>query len=130
MFKPERRRIPRFPFHTQAELILGKSYQDATLLDISRGGALIQPRRVDVLHVGMDCTLRVLGSNRRQAFELDAFVVWNREEGMVGLKTTNFGACAEHALSRLIEMNLGSNALLNPDVCALLKSPQLGSSLY
>lgn len=129
MFKPERRQIPRFPFHTQAELILGNSYQDAKLLDISRGGALIQPRRMGELHVGTECTLRVLGTNRRQAFELDSVVVWSHEEGIVGLKTTNFGACAEHALSRLIEMNLGSSALLNRDVCALLKSPQLGSAL-
>jgi hypothetical protein len=117
----ERRCYPRFPFHSSAILTLFPAYHDATLIDLSMRGALVELDNAAAIAEGVPCTLRVLGNEGRQVLEFDAVTAFCNADGRVGLEIVQLAPGVEHALRRLIEMNLGTQKLLERDLCALLR---------
>lgn len=71
--------------------------------------------------MGARCSLGALGAEDRQVLVIDAIVVRCMEGRRVGLKFRNISPRAEKALRQLIEMSLGSEALIQRDPCVLLK---------
>lgn len=118
----ERRHFPRFPFHRRGVVVFPMSYHDVTLLDISANGALVEAIDARAFAMGARCSLRVLGAKDHQVLAVDATVVRCMEGRCVGLELFNINPGAEKALRQLIEMNLGSKALMQRDLCVLLKS--------
>ena len=121
MIDNERRHFPRFPFHARAIVVFPMTYRDVTLLDISTNGAFVEAIDAREFFVGARCALRVLGVAVRQVLEVDAIVMHCMDGRRFGLGLHNIGPGAEKALRRLIEMNLGTEALLRRELCVLLK---------
>jgi hypothetical protein len=125
----ERRCYPRFPFHSSAILTLFPIYHDATLIDLSMRGALVELDIAATIDLGAPCTLRVLGNEGRQVLEVEALTAYCSADGRVGLELVQLAPGVMNALRRLIEMNLGTPKLLERDLCALLKPRQPAGAL-
>lgn len=121
MIENERRYFPRFPFHARAIAVFPLTYRDVTLLDISTHGAFVEAIDARGFFAGARCALRVLGAADRQVLEVNAIVMHCMEDRRFGLGLRNINPGAENALRRMIEMNLGTEALLRRELCVLLK---------
>jgi hypothetical protein len=131
----ERRHQARLPFHANGVLILFPRYADVLLLDISLAGARLLLRDDCGVREREDCVLRIVSAEGRQLIEVEAAAAHCNEHGHIGLAFSHVTAGAAQALRTLFEMNLATEALLNRDLCALLRplaargsAPQLQAS--
>jgi hypothetical protein len=110
----------RFPYRAKAVLIRLPHLCEVTLIDISVYGALVGLGEDAEIGIGDQARLRVLTEKGNQAFEVETLVVHRSEQG-IGLEFNSIDHHAQNTLNRLIEMNLGDQALALRTLPVLLK---------
>jgi len=108
---PERRRHPRFPFHSLAALSLAGEEYRGTLLDVSLNGALFRADHLGCLAPGSSCQLEVFHAGQPGFCTAEARVAYQRES-LVGLQFDSLSAQVRRLLLQVAEMNLAQTALL------------------
>jgi hypothetical protein len=121
MISINNRLSPRYRMHGDAVILLPAGYANATVLDISLTGALIEIANLRRVPRGATCALRLLSDSGRQLVEVEAAVVRYAGDRHVALKTCNLSPGAYGALSRLIETASYGNGANQREVCALLR---------
>ena len=86
-----RRKFSRIPFQTEASLFLPDGEYVVEVLDLSLKGALIHPNSEMFVTVGTNCTLKIRLDQAGAMIRMEATVV--------------------HHLPRLVELNLGDEAM-------------------
>jgi hypothetical protein len=94
---------------------------EATLIDISMCGVLVELKGSVDIEVGDQARLRVLNGNGNQAFELDTLVVHRSEQG-IGLAVNAIDRHAQSGVQRLIGSGPGAPALAARTLPALLEA--------
>lgn len=117
----DRRRYPRFPFHSRARLLLDDLEFNGTLVDISLAGALLALDQPLVLSPGAECRLAIYRCRWNPAESIGGLAVYSADH-LLGMMFPEIGGAAESELRLLIEMNLASPRLLERDLPALLRS--------
>jgi hypothetical protein len=115
------RQSPRHRIHRDAVILLRAEYINATVLNISLAGALIEIENHRRVPRGGACALRLLSDNGRQLVEIEVAVVRYAGDRRVALKTCNLSPGAYGALSRLIETTSHGDYATTREVCALLR---------
>lgn len=116
----DRRRSPRFPFHSRATLLLDDLSVNGTLVDVSFAGALFAVDQHLDLRVGTKCRLAIF--HRQRQFKQDiAGAVANCDKHLFGIEFLKIGGAAESDLRLVIDMNLAPPRLLQRDLPALLR---------
>jgi hypothetical protein len=121
MISINNRLSPRYRMHGEAVILLPAGYINATVLDISLTGALIEIANLRRVPRGGTCALRLLSDNGRQLVEVEAAVVRYAGDRHIGLKTCNLSPGAYGVLSRLIETASYGDGAKEREVCALLR---------
>lgn len=116
----DRRRYPRFPFHSRARLLLDNHEFNGTLMDISLSGALFALDQPLDLSSGTECRLAIYHRRLNPAECICGTVVYCAGH-LVGIGFMKIGGVAEDELRLMIEMNLASPRLLDRDWPALLR---------
>jgi len=115
----ERRHHFRIAFHAPAQLILPGGSTDVVVVDLSLKGALLRLPADRQVPEGASCTLRVrldeMGDNIRMETK-----VTHTEGPYVGLSCHTIDLDSVTHLRRLVELNLGSEELLQRELSALL----------
>lgn len=117
----DRRRFPRFPFHSRAGLTVQGSMCRGTLLDISLGGALFAVGAEHADPLGQACELQLfqLDGNPLAAFQ--GIVAHRGGDTLFGIEFVAVGEREREALRQVIDLNLGTPTLLERGVPALLR---------
>ncbi|WP_162888670.1 PilZ domain-containing protein [Dechloromonas sp. HYN0024] len=116
----ERRRSPRFPFHTSAHIVIGNIEHNGTVVDLSASGVLIRAAEELDCRLGEPCELNLLIGNLPGQVIFRGVVVSQRRQ-LLGIEFRNVEVAARLALEKVIEMNLGVPQLLDRDMPALLR---------
>ena len=116
----DRRRYPRFPFHSRAALLLDDLEFNGTLIDISLAGALFAVDRHLELPSNTECRLAIHSRRWQSAENMRGTVVYCAKH-LLGIQFLEVGGPAENELRMIIEMNLASPHLLQRDLPALLR---------
>jgi len=119
MSKPERRRFPRFPFHSRGFLAVDGLQHLGTILDISLKGALFSAVEPLVVEPGTACRLEIFHAGREEVCNATAVVAYHRE-GMVGLELLDINAATRQVLEQVVLMNLGPTEMLGRDLPEML----------
>jgi hypothetical protein len=115
----ERRHYSRIAFHAPAQLTLASGSVDAVVLDLSLKGALVRlPADVDAQD-GASCTLRVRLDEMGDSIRMETKVM-HIEGRYAGLSCHSIDLDSVTHLRRLVELNLGSETLLERELSALL----------
>lgn len=119
----EQRHFTRIPFNASASIINsrnGKKYM-AELIDISFKGVLIsRPSDWESIN-GEHFTLHLELAGHEVELNLDVVAVHN-EEDHIGFKTEHMDLDTATHLRRLVELNLGSESLLERELAELIQS--------
>jgi hypothetical protein len=115
----DRRRHPRFPFHGHASLRRGDTGWPVRLLDVSRRGALVVVPEAWCGEPGSRYELVIPVVPGAEYVRAEA-VVRRRAGRLVGLACDALDLSSLVALSRLVDLNLGSPELLGRDLKDLL----------
>lgn len=116
----EKRHFTRIAFDARARLLQGESDWSTQLLDISLKGALVaQPDGVS-LHQGEPISLYLLLSDDETEIRMDGHVV-HQEQGHVGIVCDHIDVDSASHLRRIVELNTGSEALLEREFDAMVK---------
>ena len=102
-------------------LLLPPAYIDATVIDLSASGALIELDNPLQLPLGAHCALRLLSDNGRQLVEFGATVARHDGDRRIALKATFLSPGARGALQRLLEGGAPAARTSHREVCALLR---------
>jgi len=118
----ERRRFPRFPFHSQGALSLAGQVYEGTLLDVSLKGALFMADS----HLGeaaghMGC-LEIFDAGQPGFCSATALVA-HHQENLVGLEFVDLNDGIRQLLTQVINMNLAVDTLLERDLLDMLGVP-------
>jgi hypothetical protein len=113
----ERRQFHRVPFAGTAHLSVAGQEIAGPLIDLSLKGALMEIGAAPAPEGGARGTLRVLLSDDA-SIAMEVSVAWQRE-GWLGLHCDHIDLESVQHLRRLVELNLGDDALLNRDLAAL-----------
>lgn len=117
----ERRRFPRFPFHSRAVMRLGNYVHAGTLLDISYNGALFECPLPGTVVPGDKCYLTVLNDGgRRRGLDVRGSVVY-ADSATIGIQFLPLEWNELGGLMRIIELNLGTQELLSRQLGSLLE---------
>jgi hypothetical protein len=114
----DRRRYPRFPFHSQALIHFAGQEVNGTLLDISVAGGLVDCAAA-CLGNGDRCSL-VVYHGRKPAIIVAGTVV-HLNDNLVGIEFSAVDDELEEQLLAVIHLNLASPRLLSREVAALLR---------
>jgi hypothetical protein len=115
----DRRRYPRYPFHSRAALLLDNREMNGTLIDVSLAGALFAVDQQLDLATGTECRLAI--HRRRQSAESMRGTVVYCDRHLLGIQFLEIGGTAESELRLMMDMNLASSRLLERDLPALLR---------
>ncbi len=107
----ERRRFPRFPFHSQGALRLAGEEHRGTLLDVSLQGALFCPDGPVAPTAGSQGELEIFHAGQPGFCSARARVVYHRDN-LVGLGFEALSEGAQQLLAQVMTMNLAQDALL------------------
>jgi hypothetical protein len=116
----DRRRYPRFPFHSRAALHIDVNVYRGVLLDISMCGALFAAELNLNGLAGRRCRINVFRGKAGDFLIVDGAIVQHRE----ALIAVQFGQLSSNEIKNLrqiVELNLGVAKLLERDVAALLR---------
>lgn len=111
MTTDERRRFPRFPFHSRGFLAIGERQHLGSILDVSLKGALFSSAEPLALAPGTACRLEIYHAGQEEVGAAAAVVVYCRD-GLVGLELHDIDAATSGVLARVVAMNLGVSSLL------------------
>jgi hypothetical protein len=117
------RQSPRVHLRNNAVilLLLPPAYIDATVIDLSLSGALIELNDALQLPRGAHCALRLLSENGRQLVEFSATVVRHASTRRIALKATSLSPGAHGSLQRLLDGTSRLEPMTRREVCALLR---------
>jgi hypothetical protein len=115
----ERRRFHRIAFHRPAALRAHGTSAVCELLDISLNGALLEVPRSFAGREGDVAALEVRLAPRGAATLMDGEIV-HREPGRVGYRCESIDLESIQHLRRLVELNLGDDALVHRELAALV----------
>jgi hypothetical protein len=115
----DRRRHPRFPFHTRATVRLDACEFSGTLVDISLAGALFAGHAETRSKIGEPCNLKVFHGARPDVTIAGAVI--HAREHLVGIEFSSVDEAVAKALRHMVELNLGMPRLLSRDIAALLR---------
>lgn len=116
----ERRHFHRIPFPTDGTLQLPEHTVDVELIDLSLNGALVHPSEPLDLPEGTACVLKLPLS--AEVTIVMAASVAHHATGRLGLTCTHIDIDSVQHLRRLVELNLGDDALLHRELAALIDS--------
>ena len=125
MFLLERRRTPRFPFHSLGWVHVGSEKHSGTVLDLSAKGALFAAQELTDELVGKTCELSIMIASPPEFLALRGVVV-NQRGDLLGLEFLEVSEAARRGLMLIVEMNLGSPDLVERDIPALLRQTHAG----
>jgi hypothetical protein len=112
----DRRRHPRFPFHSRTVVQLAGRYHNGTLLEASVAGGLVVCEEA-TMRVGEQCTL-IVYNGKRPAFEVVATIV-NAHYPLAGIAFSAADQDVADSLRRIIDLNLGALRLPPREEAAL-----------
>lgn len=116
----DRRRYPRFPFHSQARLLLDDFEWIGTLVDISLAGALVSVDTVLNPPPAAACRLAIQRRQGAPAASMRGRIAYCADR-LLAIQFLEIGGAAENELRLLIEMNLAAPWLLDRPLPALLR---------
>lgn len=116
----DRRRYPRFPFHSRAQMQVDVREFKGTLMDISLSGALFAVDQPPGFSPGTECRL-VIHHRRQHAAEGMRGTIVYCADHLIGIKFLEVDGAAENDLRLMIDMNLALPQLLKRDLPALLR---------
>ena len=116
---PERRQFSRIAFNTPAQLISPHGQADVLVLDLSLKGALITLPDGWRGQVGEPSALRIDLDELGGAIRMDVTIA-HVERDHAGLACRSIDLDSVTHLRRLIELNLGDEALLERELSALV----------
>jgi hypothetical protein len=119
MIPDERRRFPRFPFHSRGFLSIGERQHLGSILDVSLKGALFSSVEPLELTPGTACRLEIYHAGQEEVGAATAVVVYCRE-GLIGLELHDVDAATGGVLARVVAMNLGVSSLLERNLPDML----------
>lgn len=117
----ERRQYSRIAFHAPAQLILGERHIDVVVLDLSLKGALIRLPADTAVDADAPCVLQLCLDDMGDEIRMEAKIS-HVNEGYAGLACQSIDLDSVTHLRRLVELNLGSEELLQRELSALLSS--------
>lgn len=124
MFTNERRRHPRFPFHSKGELRMTATAYRGNLIDISLFGALFEAK---LFHFDFapreDCTLEILQLNDDALFKVKGVIAHNRMN-LIGIQFAPIDSERQNILRHIGILNLAPPSLLNRKLPALFQAWQ------
>jgi hypothetical protein len=115
----ETRRFSRITFHTPALLDLPSGRVACQLQDISLKGALVEAEGKSV-KAGQTCTLVVQLDASDTVIRMDGEIA-HVEGSRIGVKADEMDLDSIGHLRRLVELNLGDDALLHRELAALIE---------
>jgi len=118
--KEERRDFSRIALHRPATIEVGGVKTPCALLDISLCGALVRIPPVLSASEGQACTLVVRLDHGIETIRMRG-VVAHRGEDTVGVRSREVDLDGIAHLRRLLEVNLGEDALLHRELAALIR---------
>jgi hypothetical protein len=122
MMTANNRSFPRHELGSPAVILLPGFYVDATALDVSQSGALIEVPDIRLIPRNATCVIRLLSANSRQLVEFQARVVRFAGTRRIGFQNRNVSAGALGALRRLLtETTPQTEYTTRREVCALLR---------
>lgn len=123
MLASNRRRVPRFPFHSLARLQIEREIFFCQLVDISMGGALLETTETIPPAFDVPCSIDIIQLSGRVCFQADAQLA-HIHGRVAGIAFHHLDDSARAALTRIARLNLAPAEILNREVPALLR-PQL-----
>ena len=124
MLSDERRRHPRFPFHSKGELRLHFMAYRGALIDNSLFGALFESRLFQMnVTQGDDCTLEILHLNDDSLFAVEG-VVAHTQKNLIGVQFTPLDKDRQNKLRQIGMLNLAPTTLLDRELPALFQAWQ------
>ncbi|MEY2633653.1 MAG: hypothetical protein RIR00_2307 [Pseudomonadota bacterium] len=114
---PERRLFSRILFRTEARLSEPGHEIGVQVIDLSLRGALLRPLRPWTATSGTPCTLRIRLDEMGTLIHMDGQVA-HRDGVYVGFRCTEIDLDSITHLRRLLELNLGDEALLQRELSA------------
>jgi hypothetical protein len=116
---PERRRFSRITFHRPGELALRGATVVCEVLDVSLKGALVEVPVGTGAEPGQPCalTVRLDAGDARVCMQGE---VAHRRGTQVGVRCLEIDLESIAHLRRLVELNLGDDALLHRELSALV----------
>ena len=121
MPSPDQRRFTRVPFAASVELEAIAGKRQCELLDVSLKGMLITLPAGSQLQIGTDLKLSLRLENSEVCIRVEA-TVRHIEPGRAGLTIQHVDVESAAHLRRLIELNLGDDALLHRELAAMITS--------
>jgi len=115
------RRFTRQSARVPAVIVLPGFYLDATTIDVSESGALIEIVDVRLVPRNADCVLRLLSDSGRQLVELPVRIVRTAGNRRLGMQTRGISAGALGVLRSLIDSAARGEKRYGRDICALLR---------
>lgn len=114
-----RRQFSRIRFETDARLFLPDGEHAVSVLDLSLKGALIRPSEPIYIDLGRRGTLKIKLDDMGAVIRLDCSVVHHQGD-LYGLACSDIDLDSMTHLRRLVEVNLGDEALLQREFRLLL----------
>jgi len=120
MLLAERRRFPRFPFHSRAMLQINALTHLGTLVDISAKGCLFASDASLRFDIGMHCGISVKEGRANHFATFHGNVV-HADDHLIGVEFRDLSEAASKTLDRILSMNLAPNSMVNREMPALLR---------
>jgi hypothetical protein len=115
----ERRRFSRISFHRPAELDVRLEQVSCELLDVSLKGALVETPLTFRAGVGRPCTLTIRLDAGDATIRMEGEIA-HRAGTQVGVRCKEIDLDSIAHLRRIVELNLGDDALLHRELAALV----------
>jgi hypothetical protein len=115
----DRRRFSRIAFHRPAELQAGAGRAPCELLDVSLKGALVEAPPGFGGEVGQPCTLVIRLDAGDATIQMIGEIV-RCDANQVGVRCKEIDLDSIAHLRRLVELNIGDDALLHRELSALV----------
>ena len=114
----ERRHFTRIPIDSRAVITCNGQRHDSHLLDISLKGALLERPKGYRMERGQHCTLEMMLEPQEIIITMEGSVV-HMTENHIGFRCDHIDLESISHLKRLVELNLGSEAALERELCEL-----------
>ncbi|MBT9568410.1 MAG: PilZ domain-containing protein [Thiobacillus sp.] len=118
---PDQRRFTRVPFVASVLLDIFPDQYACTLVDISLKGALIERDQVWETSIGTPCSLTVELVEGGTSIHMKGSVA-HCERGRLGIRCADIDLESMTVLRRLIELNLGDEAVLNREIQSMVRA--------
>ena len=115
----ERRHFSRIAFHRPADLDILASRATCEVLDVSLKGALVEVPYGFPAHVGQRCTLSIHLDAGEATIRMEGEIV-HREGTQAGIRCVEIDLDSISHLRRLVELNVGDEAVLLRELSALV----------